>query len=77
MAMPENLGHVLDLGRVKVHSESGSIGKVVDEVSPRGQRFTHYRLVLELIDGTRREFLFMELRDATEHELALFEPKGK
>jgi len=74
--MPEKLGHVVDLGRVKVHSDSGCIGKVVDEASPRGQRFSHYRLVLELMDGTRREFLFMELRDPTEAEMALFDAKA-
>jgi hypothetical protein len=65
-------GQIIDLGRVKIHGTTGHIGKVVDEVSPRDQRFSQYRLVLELADGTREEFLFLELRDATEVEIARY-----
>jgi len=66
-------GPVLDFGKVKIHEASGTIGMVVDEVSPRNPRFSQYRLVLELKDGTRQDFLFLELRDASELEIASFE----
>ena len=63
---------IIDFGKVKIHGTTGRIGKVVDEVSPRGARFSQYRLVLEIADGSREDFLFLELRDATEAEAARY-----
>jgi len=73
MIPTEGHGEVLDFGRVKTHERTGAGGQVVDEISPRDPRFSQYRLVLELNDGTRRDFLFLELRDATEQEIVGYE----
>jgi hypothetical protein len=73
MIPTESHREVLDFGRVKIHEGTGAIGKVVDEISPRDPRFSQYRLVLELKDGSRRDFLFLELRDATAPEIAGYE----
>jgi hypothetical protein len=72
MIPDEGHGCILDFGKVKIHEGTETIGKVVDEISPRDPRFSQYRLVLELKDGSRKDFLFLELRDATESETEFF-----
>ena len=66
---------VIDFGKLKVHRASGTIGKVVKHIEPKPDRFSQYRIVLQLSDGSEHDFLYMELADVTEQERAQYEQK--
>ena len=52
---------------------STTIGKVVKQIEPKPERFSQYRVVLLLPDGTEQDFLYMELGDATEQQRVQYE----
>ena len=68
-----NASEVLDFGKIKVHPRARVVRRVVSHIEPKPSRFSEYRVVLELADGTEEEFLFFELRDATNREQAEYE----
>ena len=68
MQQGDGIRSILNAAGLKVHPETGVVGRIVRLIE--WSRFGDCQVVLELSDGTERKFLLHELRDATGGEQA-------